>query len=76
MAGKVREKSKKETGLRGTLRKEGAPRQLLYLRLISFQKRCNPCGYAVFSLLRWARWVLEGFFHFLRGQLVEALTPL
>lgn len=40
----------------GTLRKEGAPGRLLYLRLISFRKRCNPCGYAVFSLLRWVRW--------------------
>lgn len=39
----------------GTLRKEGAPRRLLYLRLISFRKRCNPCGYAVFSLLRSVR---------------------
>ena len=37
---------------RGTLRKEGAPGRLLYLSLISFRKRCNPCGYAVFSLLR------------------------
>ena len=37
----------------GTLRKEGAPGRLL---LISFRKRCNPCGYAVFSLLRWVRW--------------------
>ena len=34
----------------GTLRKEGAPRRLLYNSLISFPKRCNPCGYAVFSL--------------------------
>ena len=39
----------------GTLRKEGAPGRLLYLRLISFRKRCNPCGYAVFSLLRSVR---------------------
>lgn len=45
----------KKARARGTLRKEGAPRRLLYLRLISFRKRCNPCGYAVFSLLRWAR---------------------
>ena len=40
---------------RGTLRKEGAPRRLLYLSLISSLKRCNPCGYAVFSLLRSVR---------------------
>ena len=46
----------KKYGDQGTLRKEGAPRRLLYLRLISFRKRCNPCGYAVFSLLRSARW--------------------
>ena len=39
----------------GTLRKEGAPMGLLYLNLICSLKRCNPCGYAVFSLLRWAR---------------------
>ena len=39
----------------GTLRKEGAPGRLLYLSLISSWKRCNPCGYAVFSLLRSAR---------------------
>ena len=39
----------------GTLRKEGAPGRLLYLSLISSRKRCNPCGYAVFSLLRSVR---------------------
>ena len=39
----------------GTLRKEGAPGRLLYLSLISSWKRCNHCGYAVFSLLRSAR---------------------
>ena len=46
---------KKTDGLWGTLRKEGAPGRLLYLSLISSWKRCNPCGYAVFSLLRSAR---------------------
>lgn len=40
---------------RGTLRKEGAPGRLLYLSLISSRKRCNPCGYAVFSLLHSVR---------------------
>lgn len=44
-----------EKGGWGTLRKEGAPGRLLYLSLISSWKRCNPCGYAVFSLLRSAR---------------------
>ena len=39
----------------GALRKEGAPGRLLYLSLISSWKRCNHCGYAVFSLLRSAR---------------------
>ena len=48
--------AKKERLHRGTLRKEGAPGRLLYLNLINSWKRCNPCGYAVFSLLRSARW--------------------
>lgn len=38
----------------GTLRKEGTPRRLLYLSLISFPKWCNPCGYAVFSECRFS----------------------
>ena len=36
----------------GTLRKEGASIWLLYLNFIVFLKRCNLCGFAVFSLLR------------------------
>ena len=46
---------KKRSTLWGALRKEGAPGRLLYLSLISSWKRCNHCGYAVFSLLRSAR---------------------
>lgn len=45
----------KEANARGTLHKEGAPGRLLYHSFISSRKRCNPCGYAVFSLLRSVR---------------------
>lgn len=48
-------KAKKSTPPRGTLHKEGAPGRLLYHSFISSRKRCNPCGYAVFSLLRSVR---------------------
>jgi hypothetical protein len=49
----------------GTLRKEGAPRRLLYLNLICFLKRCNLrlCRFLFIALVEV---VLKGFFHFLR----------
>ena len=51
---------------RGILRKEDAPGLLLYLRLIGSQKRCDPCGYAVFSLHAFIWWA----FVFLRAAFV------
>lgn len=47
--------ARKNDCYRGTLHKEGAPGRLLYHSFISSRKRCNPCGYAVFSLLRSVR---------------------
>ena len=55
----------------GTLRKEGAPGRLLYLSLISSLKRCSPLWLRRFLFVALGEVLLEGFFHLLRGQLVE-----
>lgn len=55
----------------GTLRKEGAPGRLLYLSLISSWKRCKPLWLRRFLFAALGEVLMEGFFHLLRGQLVE-----